>query len=63
MKTKKILIVEDDVFSRGAMEKILENHNYDTSSCGTAEEAVMKLQEESFGILITDLQNARNGWT
>jgi DNA-binding response OmpR family regulator len=56
MKSKKILIVEDDVFSRGAMEKILESHNYDTSSCATAEEAVIKLQEESFGILITDLQ-------
>jgi DNA-binding response OmpR family regulator len=58
MKTQKILIVEDDVFSRGAMEKILESHNYETSSCATAEEAVIKLQEESFGILITDLQMA-----
>jgi DNA-binding response OmpR family regulator len=58
MKTQKILIVEDDVFSRGAMEKILESHNYVTSSCATAEEAVIKLQEESFGILITDLQMA-----
>ena len=38
------------------MEKILESHNYETSSCGTAEEAVIKLQEESFGILITDLR-------
>jgi len=56
MQPKKILIVEDDVFSRGAMEKILESHNYDTSSCAMAEEAVIKLQEESFGILITDLQ-------
>jgi len=52
----KILIVEDDVFSRGAMEKILESHNYETSSCATAEEAVLKLQEESFRILITDLR-------
>src|SRR4030043_1829768 len=59
MKSKKILIVEDDVFSRGAMEKILESHNYDTSSCGTAEEAVIKLQEESFGILVTDLRTGR----
>jgi len=55
MKPMKILIVEDDVLSRGAMEKILESHNYETSSCATAEEAVIKLQEESFGILITDL--------
>ena len=56
MRSKKILIIEDDVFSRGVMEKILESHNYETSSCATAEEAVLKLQEESFGILITDLQ-------
>ena len=55
MKTQKILIVEDDGCSRGAMEKILESHNYETSSCSTAEEAVVKLQKESFGILITDL--------
>jgi CheY-like chemotaxis protein len=56
MKRIKILIVEDDLFSRGAMEKLLESHNYETSSCATAEEAVIKLQKESFGILITDLQ-------
>ena len=59
MKAKKILIVEDDGCSRGAMEKILESHHYETSYCGTAEEAVIKLQEESFGILITDLQMGR----
>jgi DNA-binding response OmpR family regulator len=56
MKTMKILIVEDDVFSRGVMEKILESYDYETSSCATAEDAVIKLQEESFGILITDLK-------
>jgi DNA-binding response OmpR family regulator len=56
MKAKKILIVEDDGCSRGAMEKILESHNYETYSCATAEEAVIKLQKESFGILITDLR-------
>ena len=56
MKSKKILIVEDDVFSRGATEKVLQSYNYETSSCATAEEAVIKLQEESFGILITDLR-------
>jgi len=56
MKTRKILIAEDDGFSRGAMEKILQSHNYETCSCATAEEAVIKLKEESFGILITDLR-------
>jgi DNA-binding response OmpR family regulator len=56
MKNRKILIAEDDAFSRGAMEKILQSHNYETCSCATAEEAVIKLKEESFGILITDLR-------
>lgn len=56
MKARKILVVEDDVFSRGAMEKVLESYNYETSSCTTAEEAIIRLQEESFGILITDLR-------
>ena len=56
MKTKKVLVVEDDGFSRGVMEKILESHNYETASCPTAEEAIIKLHEESFGILITDLR-------
>jgi DNA-binding response OmpR family regulator len=56
MKARKILVVEDDAFSREAMEKVLESYNYETSSCATAEEAVIKLHEESFGILITDLR-------
>jgi DNA-binding response OmpR family regulator len=59
MKARKILVVEDDAFSRGAMEKVLESYNYETSSCATAEEAVIKLHEESFGILITDLRMGR----
>jgi CheY-like chemotaxis protein len=54
MENRKILIVEDNAFSRGAMEKILESYNYDTSSCATAEEAIARLQQESFHILITD---------
>lgn len=59
MNTTRILIVEDEDFSRGSMEKVLESYNYGTSSCATAEEAVIKLQEEFFGILITDLRMKR----
>jgi DNA-binding response OmpR family regulator len=55
MKTQKILIVEDDPFSRGAMEKILQSYNYETFSCALAEEAITRLKQESFNILITDL--------
>jgi len=55
MKTRKILIVDDDRFSRGAMEKLLQCHNYETFSCALAEEAMARLKQESFNILITDL--------
>jgi CheY-like chemotaxis protein len=55
MKTRKILIAEDDAFSRGVMEKILQSYNYETHSCGGGEEAIVCLKEESFNILITDL--------
>ncbi len=61
MKTQKILIVEDDAFSRGAMEKLLQSYNYETFSCALAEEAIARLKQESFTILITDLQHAGDG--
>jgi DNA-binding response OmpR family regulator len=55
MKNTKILIVEDDALSRGAMEKLLQSYNYETFSCALAEEAIVLLKQESFNILITDL--------
>jgi len=55
MKTRKILIAEDDAFSRGAMEKLLQSYNYETFSCALPEEAIVRLKQESFNILITDL--------
>jgi len=55
MKNRKILIAEDDACSRGAMEKLLQSYNYETCSCALAEEAIARLKQESFNILITDL--------
>jgi len=55
MKAKKILIVEDDAFSRGVMEKLLQSSGYETRSFADAEEALTCLDRESFNILITDL--------
>jgi DNA-binding response OmpR family regulator len=55
METRKILIVDDDTFSRGATEKLLQSYNYESSSCALAEEAIARLKQESFNILITDL--------
>jgi DNA-binding NtrC family response regulator len=56
MKARKILIVEDDVSHRSAMENVLQVYGYETFSCESGEHAVPKIREESFGILITDFQ-------
>lgn len=55
MKRIKILIVEDNVFSKGAMEKILESYDYETCSCCNGEEGLVMLKRQSFDVLITDL--------
>jgi len=55
MKTRKILIIENDTFSRGVMEKLLQSYDYEACSCAQAEEAISRLKQESFNILITDL--------
>lgn len=55
MKTRKILIVEDDEFSRGAMAKLLQSSCYETQGCTDGEDAVTCLHKECFDILITDL--------
>ena len=55
MKAKKILIVDDDVFVTGAMQKILQSCNYEVFSCDRGEQALDRLRQEFFDILITDL--------
>jgi len=55
MNTRKILIVDDDTFSRAAIEKLLQTCNYETFSCALAVEAIARLKEESFNFLIADL--------
>lgn len=54
MKTKRILIVDDDLFITEAMQKILQSWNYEVSSCDRGEQALNRLGQEIFDILITD---------
>jgi CheY-like chemotaxis protein len=56
MKAPKILIAEDNAFFRDAMERLLESSGYETRSCSCGKEAVARLAEEVFDILITDFQ-------
>ena len=56
MKAQKILVVDDDLPSRMAMEKLLQGDGCQITSCESGVHAIEKLKEESFGILITDFQ-------
>jgi CheY-like chemotaxis protein len=56
MEAKKILIAEDDAFCKEAMEHLLQSLGYETRSCSCGKEAVARLAEEVFDILITDFQ-------
>ena len=56
MKAQRILIVDDDLFHRAAMEKVLQVYGYETLSCESGEDAVVKIKEHSFGALITDFR-------
>jgi len=56
MKAPKILIAEDDAFFRDSMERLLESSGYETRSCFCGKEALARLGEEVFDILITDFQ-------
>jgi len=54
MKAQKILIAEDDTFFKDALENLLQSSGYETRSCSCGKEAVARLAEEVFDILITD---------
>jgi CheY-like chemotaxis protein len=56
MKPRKILIVDNDVFMIGAMEKILQSCNYKVSSYDRWDQALDRLRQEFFDILITDFR-------
>ncbi len=58
MKAEKILIVDDDVFTLDAMQELLRSCNYEVLSYDRGEQALDRLRQEFFDILITDLHMA-----
>ncbi len=51
----RILIVDDDSLVRNVLSELLER-TYDCSNVGSAEEALEKLQAETFELVISDIQ-------
>jgi len=59
-----ILVVEDDPDIRDLLSTLLEMAGYTTTACGTAEEGLNVLREETFDFVLTDyaLPNRTGGW-
>ena len=50
-----ILVIDDNEFIRASMIKFLDANRYDVVGVASAEEAVEKLKEQNFGLIITDI--------
>lgn len=51
----KVLLVEDEPLSREVVAAFLEDAGYDVTTTCTADEALILLNEDLFGILLTDI--------
>jgi DNA-binding NtrC family response regulator len=52
----RILIVDDEERFRTTMCKLLKAHGYDADAVGTGQEAIRKITEESWDVMILDMK-------
>ncbi|MBI4964449.1 MAG: response regulator [Desulfomonile tiedjei] len=55
-KEAKVLVLDDEQIVLDSVSRILESENYEVATCRSGGEAVQKLKEGGFDILITDLK-------
>jgi len=55
----KILVVDDEPDICRALEFLLKRENYDVTTVNSGEDAIKKLKEESFDVVISDLKMGR----
>jgi CheY-like chemotaxis protein len=53
--TKKILVVDDDLYLRELYEEVLKSEGYDTESAADGEEGLAKLHIGGFDLIILDI--------
>ena len=56
MNTYKILIVDDEEIMRGFLFDLLEDSGYEVTQCTSGEEAIEKVMESNFDLVITDIK-------
>lgn len=55
MRTKRILLVEDEPLARRTLSRALEVAGYETIALADGTEAVTRLRDERFDVVVTDL--------
>lgn len=55
LSLRRILLAEDDDAMRGFLERALEKAGYEVSSFANGEDAFLRLKEEPFSLLLTDI--------
>ena len=55
-RTRKILLVEDEAVVRESVRDWLVEDGYDVECVGTGEEALERIKEEEFGVVVLDLR-------
>jgi DNA-binding NtrC family response regulator len=55
-KKRKILIVEDEVVVRESVRDWLRDDGYDVECVGSGEEALERIKQEEFGVIVLDLR-------
>ena len=61
MKTKTILVVDDDPSIRVTLSESLKSCGYEVETSGSGEDALAKFQEDKFDVVITDMRMPRIG--
>ncbi|MDO8542638.1 MAG: sigma-54 dependent transcriptional regulator [Opitutaceae bacterium] len=56
MKAAPILIVDDDKGQRSLLETFLQAHGYETQSAASGEEALQRLADQPFAMMISDVR-------
>gem|GEM_PF-2124009 len=55
MMLAKVLVVDDEELIRLSLRKLLEKNGFEVDVAGSADEALKKLDENGFGVVITDI--------
>jgi DNA-binding NtrC family response regulator len=59
MSEPRSLIVDDDLAAQRALIQVLRREKYDTEGASSAAEALQKLNEKSFDLVVTDIRMSR----